>query len=138
MTTRVPNATARTLRAARTVGQIAFAAVLLLFAAVALRFTFGGTEPAFRNYGVIDTRLGVAVVACGGEASRGCGEDTALRFASCSAPFHAFFDNSPFSDDELVRTLIHKRPPSGERWIVECGGAAAMIHGQRPAQLRSN
>jgi hypothetical protein len=132
--------TRRSTSPARRVGgivaTIALVPALLVGTAVALRFTFVPAHPTFYNYGVVHTRIGTAVVACAGEAGTGCGVDTAIRFTSCSARFRAYFADSMATQDQLVRALIGKRPPSGEGWDVHCGGAAAMIEGQPLTRLR--
>jgi hypothetical protein len=114
---------------------------MLATMAVAFALTFGTFEqPSFRNYGVIHTSLGLAVVTCGGETSEGCGNETAIGFAACSPEWHGYFaeTSSPTTTDRLVRTLIGKRPPSGNRWVVECGAAGPMFQGEPLARLKSN
>jgi hypothetical protein len=129
----------RTRRASLGVGRMTLGLALLAAAAGVFRFTFlQPTQPTFHNYGVLRTSIGIADVACGGEASDGCGVDTAIRFASCSPHFYAYFDGSTATNDQKVRSLIGKHPPSGNRWVVECGGADAMIQGQPLARLASN
>lgn len=136
---RAADATSRTRRAAHGAGQLVLIAALLVLVAAVLRFMYGPPVfPSFHNYGVVHTSVGVAVAACGGETGEGCGDVTAIRFASCSPQFHAYFNESSASDDQLVRKLIGKRPPSGNRWVVECGGAKAMIRGQPIAHLESD
>ena len=128
-----------TRRALSGVARLTLGLVLFAAAAVLFRFTFLQSAPVgFRNYGIVNTSIGVADVACGGEASEGCGVDTAIRFEACSREFHAYFNGSTATADRLVRTLTGKRPPSGNRWIVECGGADAMIDGKPLARLASN
>jgi hypothetical protein len=112
---------------------------LLVMVAAVLRFMYGPPlYPRFHNYGVVQTSIGLAVVACGGEGAGQCGNTTAMVFASCSPQFHVYFRESTATDDQLVRALMGKRPPSGNRWVVECGGADAMIHGQPLAHLESD
>jgi hypothetical protein len=82
--------------------------------------------------------IGIADVACGGDASDACGVGTTIHFASCSAQFHDYFDDAAGSDDPLVRTLTGKRPPSGSQWSVGFGGADGLIQGQPPAHLKSD
>ena len=134
------DATSRTRRTARAIGRVTLGAALLVVVAGTFRFTFLlPVPPTFHNYGIVRTSIGVADVACGGEASDGCGVDTAIRFASCSSQFREYFTSSGYpTDDQEVRTLIGKRPPSGNRWIAECGSADDMIQGQPLAALRSN
>lgn len=131
-----------TRRAALGIGRVTLGIALLVASAGAVRFTFlRPPHPAFHNYGVVRTSIGVADVACGGEASDGCGVDTAIRFASCSSQFREYFgfDSSGYASEDLqVRTLIGKRPPSGNRWIAECGSAGDMIQAQPLAKLESN
>lgn len=121
---------------ARILGRVVSVVAVLVLAVTAFRFTFHSTQATFHNYGVVYTSIGIADVACGGEASSGCGASTAIRFASCSQRFHDYFSSAEGSGDQLVRSLIAKRPPSGTKWVVECGGADAMIHGQPLAQLK--
>ena len=114
--------------------------IVVLAAVFALRLTFGAyAPPSFHNYGTIETTFGTAAVVCGGEGGPGgCGANTKLVVQTCT---HAYFDyfnaSDPVRVDQLVRQLTGKRPPSGNRWLVECGGADAMIQGQPPAQLAS-
>lgn len=111
-------------------GRLALTFVLLVAAAGMLRFMYGPPlQPVFRNFGLVQTSIGVAVVACGGEAAPGCGIGTALIFASCSPQWRAYFavTSDPSALDALVRVLIRKPPPSGNRWAVYCGGADAML-----------
>jgi hypothetical protein len=118
--------------------RIGFVLVLLAAGSVLFRFMYPPSQPAFRNYGVAQTSIGNAAVFCGGETGGACGVETALRFVSCSPRFHEYFDDATATDDEQVRRLIGKRPPSGDRWVVQCGGADAMIKGRPPAQLEAN
>jgi hypothetical protein len=86
------------------------------------------SSPGFHEYGVVETPIGRAAIACGGEASR-CGVETAIRFGACSAAFRTYFSTAAESDDRMVRSLVGHAPPSGDRWVVECDGAGAMIRG---------
>ncbi len=77
----------------------------------------------FRNFGVIQTQIGPAVVACGGEVTESCGDTTALVFESCKT-VREYFPNAndaPTNTDRKVRRLIEKRPPFGSQWAVYCG-----------------
>jgi hypothetical protein len=100
--------------------------VVFLVAGFASMTVGCGPEPGFRSYGVVETRIGRAAITCGGEVSRGCGIETAIRFQACSPAFHEYFAGSR-GYDQLVHELIGRDPPSGRRWVVECGGADAMI-----------
>jgi hypothetical protein len=139
MRTRGRDVTSLTRRALSGVARITLGIALFVLAAGVFRFTFLQPTPVtFHNYGVVRTSIGVADVACGGDADERCAVGTTIRFASCSPQFHAYFDGSTATGDRLVRTLIGKRPPSGNLWVVECGGADAMIQGQPLARLTSN
>jgi hypothetical protein len=116
----------------RAVGRLALLAALVGASAVVLRFIYV-RPPMFHNYGVVHTSIGTAAVACGGEVSRGCGIETAIIFTACTPRYRSYFDATTASDDELARALVGKRPPSGNRWVVECGAADAMVRGQPPA-----
>jgi hypothetical protein len=118
--------------------RLLFGVGLLAVGTLLFHFMYAPSQPAFRNYGVVQTSIGMAAVACGGETSGGCGVETALRFVSCSPRFHDYFDNAPATDDELVRRLVGKAPLSGDRWIVQCGGADAMIESRPLAELEAN
>jgi hypothetical protein len=105
-------------------GTVVLGAVLLFVLVPVVRYTLQlDKPPMFQNFGVIETSIGSAVVACGGEVTGACGETTALVFGSCDT-IRANFPES-FSDpkktDQEVRDLIGKRPPSGSQWSVACG-----------------
>jgi hypothetical protein len=109
----------------RRLGTILKVAVLIGAAALLLHLMYPTEPPDFRNFGVVNTSLGTAIVACGGEVASdpGCGGQTALVFDSCPAmertfPYHW---DDPAKTDAAVRALIGKRPPSGSRWTVACG-----------------
>ena len=139
MSTRVRDATSLSRRTARIAGRVALTVALLVMAASVLRFMFGPPlQPSFRNYGIVRTSIGVADVSCGGDTAEGCGDVTAIRFASCSPRWRDYFGvtSDPVSDDRRVRRLLGKRPPSGNRWVVYCGGGDAMIQGRPLARLK--
>jgi hypothetical protein len=128
-------------RGVRHAGRVMVVCALVLVAAAVVRATFfGSSQASFHNFGVVHTAIGTAAVACGGEASDGCGVDTVIRFASCSTQFHDYFGAvaDAARNDQLVRALIGQRPPSGDRWTVGCGGADGMIAAQPLAHLASN
>jgi len=125
----------------RRAGQVVLTVALLVMVAAVLRFMYGPPlYPSFRNYGVVHTSVGLAVVACGGKGAGQCGSTTAIIFTSCSPQWRDYFAHTsdPTSLDRLVRTLIGKRPPSGNRWVAYCGAAHEMFQGQPLAKLKSN
>src|SRR5258708_39811410 len=94
---------------------------MLATMAVAVALTFGAFEqPSFRNYGVIHTSLGLAVVTCGGETSEGCANETAIRFAACSPEWYGYFPetSTPTTTDRLGLALNGHWRPSGQRCFV--------------------
>jgi hypothetical protein len=107
----------------RKLGSVVVLALIVVAAALVLRFAFEPTPPMFENYGVLQTSLGPAVVACGGEVTGPCGETTALVFRSCDAVEANFPGRftEPERTDRAVRELTGKRPPSGSQWSVACG-----------------
>jgi hypothetical protein len=119
---------------------VVFAAVLLATVCGVVKVVFLQSQPAtFHNYGVVNTSIGVGAVACGGEVSAGCGVESTIRFEQCSPRYYAYYDAAtPERTDQLVRRLTGARPPSGNRWTVQCGAADAMIVGQPPVRLESN
>jgi len=124
---------------AKATGELVFIVALLVTAAAVLRFMYAAPAPRFHNYGIVHTPLGLAAVACGGETSE-CGKETAIRFESCSPQWRDYFSAvaKRTSLDHLARELIGKRPPSGDEWSVQCGGADGMIQGQPLAKLEAN
>ena len=126
----------------RTLGLVVRTVVLILVVGAVLRFTFEGPPADFRNFGVIQTQVGVAQVVCGGEFLARCGETTAVVFGTCSldAEWRTYFrmpDTRRPSDGEVdafVRQLIGKRPPSGKRWDVDCRNGYPFGH--QPARLK--
>ena len=126
----------RTPKAFRVAGTFVRIVLLLITAALVVRFAFEAPPPDFRDFGVIQTQVGVAEVACGGDLTR-CGDTTALVFPSCSlsAPWNRYFPRGATNTDALVRNLIGKRPPSGPRWDVTCRDGYPL--GSKTARLKS-
>ena len=107
---------------ARMLGRGVAVVGLLVAAFGVARFTFGNpSRGAHRDFGVVRTQLGVAEVACGGEASD-CAESTALVFPSCrpGSAFDLYFRKNAAGADALARRLTGGPPPSGSRWDVTC------------------